>query len=382
MYYKIIEYVLLHYKVSYSYSLGHNGQATKFSISVRCDINLNLFECIDYVYLENHLNNTLIKFQILYWTKDNLSINSIVRFGAPAKMAKYFEFTNNHSDVFVVGNSQLAGFTGVNKDKDCGMNISMCRGAKIEDCLEECDRRNHNMRNKMVLIHGLQNSVMDIKKRKIDFFKDVIGVVEKLNSNNNGNVFVLCQTDYTPRQTEFQGLRRTIDWINSQVNKVNRKMGFESPKPWMALTEITTDGKLYQRIGAWKEKGNNGYHVSDQYRPLYEQQFFLYFKDLPVLKKEKFATKKKDKARKTSSSILDLRQRIHQKKEKKVQDAEKELKLRDRSRSPLKRSIDDKGTRSSPGPSGSQMVQFQNSTINFNINFSKKSNLNVHMSNK
>ena len=29
VYYKIIEYVLLHYKVSYSYSMRHNGQATK-----------------------------------------------------------------------------------------------------------------------------------------------------------------------------------------------------------------------------------------------------------------------------------------------------------------------------------------------------------------
>ena len=295
-------------------------------------------------------------------------------------MAKYFEFTNNHSDVFVVGNSQLAGFTGVNKDNDCGMNISMCRGAKIKDCLAECERRYRNMSNKMVLIHGLQNSVMDIKQRRIDFFTDVIGTVAKLNKNQNGNVFVLCQADYTPKQTELQGLKHTIDWINREVDKSNRKLGLDSPKPWMALTEITTNGKLYQRIGAWREKGKNGYHVSDQYRPLYEQQFFLYFKDLPV--KEKFVAKKKDKATKTSSSSLDLRQKLHQKKEKKVQDAEKELKLRDRSRSPLKRSIDDKGTRSSPGPSGSQMVQFQNSTINFNINFSKKSNLNVHMSNK
>merc|ERR1712079_43880 len=117
-----------------------------------------------------------------------------------------------------------------------------------------------------------------------------------------------------------------------------------------------------------------------QYRPLYEQQFFLYFKDLPVSEKEKFVAKNKDKATKTSSSSLDLRQKLHQKKEKKDQDAAKELKLRDRSRSPLKRSLDDKGTRSSPGPSGSQVVQFQNSTIN--INFSKKSNLNIHLSNK
>ena len=57
-----------------------------------------------------------------------------MRFGASAKMAKYFQFTNNNSDVFVVGNSQLAGFTGLNKNKDRGMNISMCKGAKIEDC--------------------------------------------------------------------------------------------------------------------------------------------------------------------------------------------------------------------------------------------------------
>ena len=30
----------------------------------------------------------------------------------------------------------------------------------------------------MVLIHGLQNSVMDIKKRKLDFYKDVLDVVK------------------------------------------------------------------------------------------------------------------------------------------------------------------------------------------------------------
>ena len=72
-----------------------------------------------------------------------------MRFVASAKMAKYFEFINNHSDVFVVGNSQLAAFTGLDKDKKCGMNISMCRGATIEDCLAECETRYHNMRNKV-----------------------------------------------------------------------------------------------------------------------------------------------------------------------------------------------------------------------------------------
>ena len=72
-----------------------------------------------------------------------------MRFGASAKMAKYFQFTNNNSDVFVVGNSQLAGFTGLNKNKDRGMNISMCKGAKIEDCLAECKKRYCNMRNKV-----------------------------------------------------------------------------------------------------------------------------------------------------------------------------------------------------------------------------------------
>ena len=46
----------------------------------------------------------------------------------------------------------------------------------------------------MVLIHGLQNSVMDIKKRKLDSYKDVLDVVKNLNRNKNGNVFILCQT--------------------------------------------------------------------------------------------------------------------------------------------------------------------------------------------
>ena len=40
----------------------------------------------------------------------------------------------------------------------------------------------------------MQNSVMDIKMRRIHLFKDVIGVVKKLNRNSNGNVFLLCQT--------------------------------------------------------------------------------------------------------------------------------------------------------------------------------------------
>ena len=66
---------------------------------------------------------------------------------------KYFEFTNNNSDVFVVGNSQLLGFKGLDKNKDCGMNISMCRGAKIEDCLAECQSRYGNMNNKVKLLN-------------------------------------------------------------------------------------------------------------------------------------------------------------------------------------------------------------------------------------
>ena len=68
-------------------------------------------------------------------------------------MAKKFEFTNNKSDVYVVGNSQLAGFKGISKNKDRAMNISMCRGAKIEDCLTECNNRYRNKKNKVKLIN-------------------------------------------------------------------------------------------------------------------------------------------------------------------------------------------------------------------------------------
>ena len=46
----------------------------------------------------------------------------------------------------------------------------------------------------MVLIHGLQNSVLDVKKKRINLYHDVIRVVYGLNKNKNGNVFLLCQT--------------------------------------------------------------------------------------------------------------------------------------------------------------------------------------------
>ena len=66
-------------------------------------------------------------------------------------MAKKFEFTNNSSDVYVVGNSQLAGFKGISKDKDRAMNISMFKGARIQDCLTECEKRYRHKRNKVKL---------------------------------------------------------------------------------------------------------------------------------------------------------------------------------------------------------------------------------------
>ena len=47
----------------------------------------------------------------------------------------------------------------------------------------------------------------------------------------------------------------------------------------MALTEIR--GKhVIQKRGAWRERGENGYHVSDDFRPNYEQMFFRYLKGL------------------------------------------------------------------------------------------------------
>ena len=78
----------------------------------------------------------------------------------------------------------------------------------------------------MVLIHGLQNSVMDIKKRKLDFYKDVLDVVKNLNRNKNGNLFLLSQTDYPPQQVCRQKLRGTIDFVNRNGIKKVEFMSF------------------------------------------------------------------------------------------------------------------------------------------------------------
>ena len=75
----------------------------------------------------------------------------LIKFQRLSNMAKHFEFTNNNSDVYVVGNSQLAGLKGISKDKNRAMNISWCRGARIQDCLAECDKRYRHKRNKVKL---------------------------------------------------------------------------------------------------------------------------------------------------------------------------------------------------------------------------------------
>ena len=96
----------------------------------------------DFVSIEHYLK-LLLKFQILISYNDK-----VIR---QLNMAKKFEFTNNNSDVYVVGNSQLAGFKGISKDKDSAMNISMFRGARIQDCLTECQKRYRHKRNKVKL---------------------------------------------------------------------------------------------------------------------------------------------------------------------------------------------------------------------------------------
>ena len=94
----------------------------------------------DFVSIEHYLK-LLLKFQILISYNDK-----VIR---QLNMAKKFEFTNNSSDVYVVGNSQLAGFKGISKDKDRAMNISMFKGAQIQDCLTECDKRYRLKKNKV-----------------------------------------------------------------------------------------------------------------------------------------------------------------------------------------------------------------------------------------
>ena len=71
----------------------------------------------------------------------------------------------------------------------------------------------------MIIIHGLQNSIYDIRRRIIDFKKEVLEEVERLNRNKNGNLFLLSQTDYPPQQVFRQKLRGTIDFVNRNGKK-------------------------------------------------------------------------------------------------------------------------------------------------------------------
>ena len=64
--------------------------------------------------------------------------------------AKPFHFVNNHSDVFLIGDSsQLSTFVG--KFDNRRMNILMVKGASILDCLAECSGRFKEMQDKVCL---------------------------------------------------------------------------------------------------------------------------------------------------------------------------------------------------------------------------------------
>ena len=65
--------------------------------------------------------------------------------------AKTFHLTDNNSDVFLIGNSQLDGFVG--KFDNRRMNILMARGANILDCLAECSRGFQEMQDKVGFLH-------------------------------------------------------------------------------------------------------------------------------------------------------------------------------------------------------------------------------------
>ena len=62
-----------------------------------------------------------------------------------------FQFTNNNSDVYLIGTSQLSGFLG--KFGNIRMNISMAKGASILDCLAECSRGFQEMHDKVGFLH-------------------------------------------------------------------------------------------------------------------------------------------------------------------------------------------------------------------------------------
>ena len=129
-----------------------------------------------------------------------------------------------------------------------------------------------------VVIDGIQNSIPDIVRGRLDLETDVL---ERLKSLNRRALVVLAEVLYSPQHHQFND---KLHRVNRQVRRVNREAsGLASPQPWRVLGAIRRAKNRQQKdmvIVFPNSFSRDGYHISNSKVLEYEAELAAFMKDM------------------------------------------------------------------------------------------------------
>ena len=129
-----------------------------------------------------------------------------------------------------------------------------------------------------IVIDGIQNSIPEIVRGRLDMEMDVL---RRLKSLNRRAVVVLAEVLYCPEHRHFNA---KLFSINRQVRRINRAAsGLASPKPWRVLGEVRRAQNRQQkdRILIFPDSfSRDGYHISPSKALEYEAELAAFMRDM------------------------------------------------------------------------------------------------------
>ena len=180
---------------------------------------------------------------------------------------------NPASSKWLVGNSQMAKFDG---SED--YQITFKRGGKIMELITQAEWLVTTKEATHVVIDGIQNSIPDIIRGRLDLETDAL---ERLKFLNRRALVVLAEVLYSPQHHQFND---KLHRVNRQVRRVNREAsGLASPQPWRVLGAIQRAKNEQQKdkvIVFPNSFSRDGYHISSSKVLEYEAELAAFMKDI------------------------------------------------------------------------------------------------------
>ena len=180
--------------------------------------------------------------------------------------------SNLNSSNWLVGNSQMAKFNGLQGD----YQIAFKRGGRVMELIAEAEWLVSRKKATHVLIDGIQNSIPDIMQGYFELETDVL---ERLKVLNRRALVVMAEVLYSPQHSQYND---KLHQVNRQVRRINREAsGLASPQPWRVLGSIQRDRSRKQKdkvIVFPDSFSRDGYHINHSKVLEYEAELAAFMK--------------------------------------------------------------------------------------------------------